>query len=398
MDGDLQKGYEALCTRLGAERIEAARRRLLDFRLEVPSWGFGRGGTRFASYVDGTEPDTVAERIGSAGRLARLTGQGRTVALHFPWDGPGPSCAPGLKALLEESGVRAGAINANLFTPRPGTPLDHRLRFGSLTHPDPQVRAAAVDHNLECLEILRALGSRDLVLWIPDGSNSPGQTSLYDQADRLEDSLHSIYDALRPGERLLMEYKVFEPFFYSMAVPDWGRALGLARVLGAQAFVLVDTGHHAPGANIEQIITLLARQGRLGGFHLNDRKYADDDLVAGSIDPYQLFRLMATLIEGEARGVIDLSEVAFMIDQSHMIEDPLVDMVQTVENIEILYLKAALLDLEALRSAQLVCDSITANRLFLDAFWTDVRPILARVREDRGVPVDPFAALRGVAE
>ncbi len=367
-----------LAETFGSERIDEVIERVAMLPVEVPSWGFGRGGTRFAAYDSPGVPTTVEERIAAAGRFRELTGKGRTVALHFPWDGSTPDDIARLAEWLDRAGLAAGSINANLFTPR-GV-LDHRLRFGSLTSPDDEIRAASVEHNLDCIEIMRTLGADTLVLWLPDGTNSPGQMSLYDQAVRLEAAVSTIYEALDDHHTLLIEYKYFEPGMYATAIPDYARSRELCRQLGTRARVLVDLGHHAPTTNVEQIVAFLLRSGDLGGFHFNDSQYADDDLATGSLHPGQLFRILCNLVEGERRGHSPIDELALMIDQSHNVKDPLAEMIESVENIETAYAKALLVDWDSLHEAQDDCDPTRADALLRDAFLTDVRPILAEAR------------------
>lgn len=375
-----EKGIEYLREQYAEATLEWALSQFGELEIEVPSWGFGRGGNRFATYVDGSEPTDLEGRLREAGRLYERTKQGQRVALHFPWDGNGPEDAERISKLLQKYNLRPGAINSNLFSPRPDSRLNYELRLGSLTHPDPEVRAAAVQHHLDCLEIGRRLGSGLLSIWVPDGSNSPGQTSLYDQADWLETSLREIYDHLQPGEKLLLEYKFFEPGLYSTAVPDWGRALTLCEELGPQAAVLVDLGHHPLGTNIEQIVALLLRRGRLGGFHINDKKYADDDLAAGSIDPAQLFRIFVVILEGVKRGYSTVADISFTIDQSHCIKNPTEELAESIENIEIAFLKACLVDYEALSIARRSKEISLADRILRDAFTSDPRPLLSQIR------------------
>jgi len=363
--------------KFGAAKIERVLRKLRAFKLEVPSWGFGRGGTRFGSFADGSEAKTIFEKVAAAGRVKKRTGVVKSVALHIPWD----ECDYArLKRALAKAGLKAGTINSNTFQPREAGPLDWRLRYGSLTNPRADVRNAAVEHNIDCIRIAKKLDSRILTIWLPDGTNSPGQLSLYTQAELLEDSLRRIYRKLAPGMRMLLEYKFFEPAFYATALPDYGRAAEVVAKLGPKASVLVDTGHHPLGANIEQIVTFLVRSGRLGGFHFNDHKYADDDLAAGSIDPAQLFRIFLALVEGEARRHIRIAQVAFMIDQSHNIKDPVEEMVESVDNIMEAYAKALLVDLRALWKAQNACDASGADAVVSDAFKTDVRPLVKASR------------------
>ncbi len=386
-----EQGLAYLESLHGSETVNNALSKLRQLEIEVPSWGFGRGGNRFATYLDGSEPTDLPERLAQAGRLYKLTNQGRKVALHFPWDGEGAQCAPAILDLLEQYGLQAGAINSNMFSQREKAPLDYEVRLGTFTHPDPKVRQAAVDHNLDCLQIARALGSKLLSVWVPDGSNSPGQMSLYDQADWLEESLSAIYADLQPDEKLLIEYKFFEPGLYSTAIADWGRATSLCQKLGPQAAVLVDLGHHPLGTNIEQIVALLLREGRLGGFHVNDKKYADDDLAAGSIDPAQLFRIFVAILEAEARGITSVKEINFTIDQSHCIKNPTMELIESIENIQTAFIKASLVDLEALAAARAAKDLIQADAILRAGFNSDPRPLLMQYRANKGLTPDPLA-------
>lgn len=378
MAGTQDGALDLLAQRFGRTTIKRVAQKVATLPIEVPSWGFGRGGTRFAAYSSGAEPSTVAQRIAAAGQFHRRTGKGETVALHFPWDGTTAKDIGNLKRWLKQAGVRPGTINLNLFDMRPKGPLDARLRFGSLTSPLPDVRKASVAHGHQCIRIMRRLGADTIVLWLPDGTNSPGQMSLYDQADRLEESCRAICKGLRRGEKMLIEYKLFEPGFYSTAIQDYARSRSLCRMLGPKAKVLVDLGHHAPSINVEQIIALLVRQRELGGFHFNDSCYADDDLATGSLHPAQLFRIMCNLVEGERRGDQKVNKIAFMIDQSHCVKDPLAELIESTENIETAYAKALLVDWDALKQAQDGCDPSHADAILRDAFLTDVRPILAR--------------------
>jgi L-rhamnose isomerase/sugar isomerase len=383
-----------LIDEFGRDRIDSALDRVATLPIEVPSWGFGRGGTRFEVYRSGDEPSTPLERIASAGQFHKLTGKGKTVALHFPWDGSTKTEVRALKSALAKAGVKPGSVNLNLFSMR-DSPLDSSLRFGSLTHPDPKVRKASIRHGLDCIGYARILDSDTLVLWLPDGTNSPGQMSLYDQADRLEESAKEIYSRLGDDEKLLIEYKLFEPGFYSTAVQDYGRSLYLCRLLGDKAKVLVDLGHHPRQVNVEQIVAHLLRQGKLGGFHFNDSFYADDDLASGSLNPHQLFRILVNLVEGESRGYAPIDDLALMIDQSHNIKNPLEEMIESVENIELAYAKALIVDFEGLKRAQDALDPVMADHILNQAYQADVRPIVREARRRNGLPEDPLMALRG---
>jgi L-rhamnose isomerase/sugar isomerase len=367
----------------GKKAVERALGALGRLAIEVPSWGFGRGGTRFEAYRAPGDAESTTEKLERAKAFRERTGQGATVALHFPWDGSTPAEYEKLKADLARLGLRAGSINANWFTQRRRPPLDHRLRFGSLTNPHEEVRAGSLDHLRECVAIMRLLGSDTVVMWLPDGTNSPGQISFYDQADRVDEAVRAIQPELREEETLLIEYKIFEPGFYATAIPDYHRSYELTRLAEGRAAVLVDLGHHAPTTNIEQIVALLVRAGALGGFHFNDKKYADDDLASGSLDPAQLFRIFVTILDGERRRMTALERIAFMIDESHNVKDPLEEMVESATNIEIALAKAALVDFAKLRKLQRACDVSAADAHLADAFLTDVRPLVKRARKER---------------
>jgi L-rhamnose isomerase/sugar isomerase len=353
------------------------------FTIEVPSWAYGNSGTRFKVFSTPGTPRDPFEKIADAARVHALTGLAPRVSLHIPWDRVEDYGA--LAAHAEEHGVRIGAINSNLFQ-------DDDYKFGSLTHTDPKVRAKAVEHHLECVEIMAKTGSTDLKLWLPDGTNYAGQASLRARQDRLADSLTQIYAALEPHHRLLVEYKFFEPYFYAMDIPDWGTALLHCQALGDRAQVVLDTGHHAPGTNIEFIVMQLLRAGRLGAFDFNSRYYADDDLIVGSADPFQLFRIMAEI--ASVGGHLPESGVNFMLDQCHNIEDKIAGQIRSVLNVEQALAKALLVDTDALTAAEEAGDVIGAHDVLMDAFHTDVRGALADRREVRGLPRDPMAAYR----
>jgi L-rhamnose isomerase / sugar isomerase len=361
------------------------------FHVEVPSWGFSRGGTRFGVYLDGTEAQTIEEKIADAALTHRLTGATPTVALHFPWDGGGPGDYDRLKKSLRKEGIRAGAINSNSFSVRPDGALDFRLRLGSLTNPFPDVRAAAIEHHRECIDIMRTLDSKLLSVWLADGTNSPGQGSFFDVREYLIEGLSAVYADLREDEWMLVEYKFFEPGFYSTAIPDWGTAYTLCQAIGPRAKVLVDLGHHPLGVNIEQVVSHLAMLGRLGGFHFNDKKYGDDDLASGSIDPYQLFRIFATLVEADARGSIRIDELAFMIDESHMIKHPVEEMLESVEALQRAYVQALAVNWQQLAKARSAGDPSAADAILRCAFQdTPVTAILSEMRNRKSLACDPW--------
>jgi L-rhamnose isomerase / sugar isomerase len=368
-----------------AEREAAKVWSALDgFRIEVPSWGFSNTGTRFGKFVQAGAATTIEEKFSDAAQVNALTGVSPTVALHVLWDLPGGKAdVPAIKAMETKYGVRAGSINPNLFQ-------DQEYKFGSIANPSAEIRGNALTHLLDSVEIGRALGSRDVSLWIADGSNYPGTQSMRKRIGWMEEVLASTHAALGEGQRMLVEYKPFEPFFYHTDIADWGMALELARRAGPKAKVLVDTGHHYQGTNIEQIVAWLLHLGALGGFHFNDRKYADDDLTLGSIDPYQVFRIFHEILSVNA----DESEsIAFMIDQSHNLKGKIEAMVQTVVTAQELYAKAALIDQQRLAELQQSCRLVEAEECFRSAFWQDVRPIVREWRVARGLPADPLTAL-----
>jgi L-rhamnose isomerase/sugar isomerase len=354
------------------------RLRLLE--IETPSWGYGNSGTRFHVYPWPGAARDVRERIDDAALVHRLTGCCPSVALHIPWDAVDDYSD--LRRYTENQGIRIGAINPNLFG-------NDAYRLGSICHPDAAVRAQALGHCRECVEIAQEVGSSIVSLWLADGTNYPGQDDLRARYARLLAGLEELYALLPSKMRLLVEYKFFEPAFYSTDLPDWGTAALVCRRLGPQAQVLVDTGHHPLGTNVEQIVALLLSEGLLGGFHFNNRKYADDDLIVGSIDPFELFRIMREIAHAESP-----ERIAFMIDQSHNVEGKIDAMIQSVMNIQTAYAKALLVDDERLAAAQREGDVLGAHRVLLEAFETDVRPLLARLREELGVDSDPVEAFR----
>jgi len=354
--------------------------RLAALQIETPSWGYGNSGTRFHVYPWPGAARTVHERIADAGLVHRLTGCCPSVALHIPWDAVEDYAA--LREYAEAEGVRLGAINPNLFG-------SDEYRLGSLCNPDPDVRARALEHLRACVEIARTVGSSTISLWLADGTNYPGQDDLGARFARLVEGLERLYAELSDDVTLLVEYKFFEPGFYSTDIPDWGTASLVCKRLGSRAKVLVDTGHHPLGTNVEQIVALLLAEELLGGFHFNNRKYADDDLIVGSIEPFELFRIMREIAQADAT-----ESMAFMIDQSHNVEGKIDAMIQSVMNIQTAYAKALLVDEDRLAAAQAEGDVLGAHRILLDAFETDVRPIVARLRADAGLEVDPVAAFR----
>src|ERR1700727_506019 len=354
------------------------------FRIEVPSWGFSNTGTRFGKFVQGGAATTIEEKFADASEVNALTGASPMVALHVLWDLPGGKAdVPTIQVLEEKYGVKSGSINPNLFQ-------DQEYKFGSIANPSAEIRGRALAHLLDSVEIGRELGSKDVSLWIADGSNYPGTQSVRRRIEWMEEVLAATHAALGEHQRMLVEYKPFEPAFYHTDIADWGMALELARRAGPKAKVLVDTGHHYQGTNIEQIVAWLLRLGELGGFHFNDRKYADDDLTLGSIDPYQVFRIFHEILSVAAE---ERSGVAFMIDQSHNLKGKMEAMVQTVMAAQELFAKAALIDQVRLAELQQECRLVEAEECFRSAFWQDVRPIVRDWREARGLPADPLKAL-----
>jgi L-rhamnose isomerase / sugar isomerase len=353
--------------------------------IEVPSWAYGNSGTRFKVFGTPGTPRTVEEKLADAAQVHRFTGLAPRVALHIPWDKVDDYAA--LRKHAEGLGVELGTVNSNTFQ-------DDDFKLGSLTHADPAVRRKAVEHNLECLEIMNETGSRDLKIWLADGTNYPGQADMRARQDRLAEGLAEIYSQLGDEQRLVLEYKFFEPAFYHTDVPDWGTSYVHCAALGEKAVVCLDTGHHAPGTNIEFIVAQLLRLGKLGSFDFNSRFYADDDLIVGSADPYQLFRIMVEVVRGGGFGASSDggSDVALMLDQCHNIELKIPGQIRSVLNVQEMTTRALLLDREALAAAQEAGDVLAANEVFMDAFYTDVRGDLAGWRESRGLPADPMRA------
>ncbi|MCE7079315.1 L-rhamnose isomerase [Streptomyces sp. ST2-7A] len=349
--------------------------------IETPSWAYGNSGTRFKVFAQEGVPRTPREKLEDAARVHEFTGAAPSVALHIPWDRVDDYGA--LATFAKDLGLRLGTINSNVFQ-------DDDYRLGSVCHPDPRVRRKALDHLLECVDIMDATGSRDLKLWFADGTNYPGQDDIRARQDRLAEALAAVYERLGADQRMLLEYKFFEPAFYATDVPDWGTAHAHCLRLGERARVVVDTGHHAPGTNIEFIVAVLLREGRLGGFDFNSRFYADDDLMVGAADPFQLFRIMHEVIGGGGFA----PDIAFMLDQCHNIEPKIPAIIRSVMNVQEATAKALLVDREALGAAQLSGDVLGANAVLMDAYNTDVRPLLAELREERGMDPDPIAAYR----
>jgi L-rhamnose isomerase / sugar isomerase len=361
--------------------LTAVKTALREHRIETPSWAFGNTGTRFKVFAQPGVPRTPHEKVDDAAQVHAFTGVAPSVAVHIPWDKVGDYAA--LAAYAADAGIAIGTVNANVFQ-------DDDYRLGSVCNPDPRVRRKALDHLLECVDIMDATGSRDLKLWFADGTNYPGQDDIRARQDRLAEALAAVYRRLGPHQRMLLEYKLFEPSFYTTDVPDWGTSLLHCMALGPRAAVVVDTGHHAPGTNIEFIVGGLLRAGRLGGFDFNSRFYADDDLMVGAADPFQLFRILNEVVAADA--LTPRAGVAFMLDQCHNIEPKIPAQIRSVMNVQEATAKALLIDRDALRAAQQAGDVLGANAVLMDAYNTDVRPLLAGLREEMGLDPDPAGA------
>ncbi|TDB78382.1 L-rhamnose isomerase [Micromonospora sp. KC721] len=368
-------------TQLDTPTRERVTQALRAQRIETPSWAYANSGTRFKVFPQEGVPRNPYEKIADAGVVHRLTGVAPTVALHIPWDRVDDYAD--LASYAADQGVGLGAINSNVFQ-------DNDYKLGSVTNPDPGVRRKAIDHLLECVDVMDATGSRDLKLWFSDGTNYPGQDDFRNRQDRLAAALRETYDRLGDDQRMLLEYKLFEPAFYTTDVPDWGTAYAHCLELGPKAQVVIDTGHHAPGTNIEFIVAFLLRAGKLGAFDFNSRFYADDDLMVGAADPFQLFRIMYEIVRGDA--LRPEAGIAFMLDQCHNIEPKIPAIIRSVLNVQEATAKALLVDADALAAAQQAGDVLGANAVLMDAYHTDVRPLLAELRADLGLDPDPMAA------
>ena len=385
-----ERSYDALAESLSSTGVEVAsvEERLRSQKIETPSWGYGDTGTRFAVFPQKGVPRDPFEKMADAARVHGLTGVCPSVAIHIPWDRVDDYGE--LKGHAQSLGLRIGAVNPNLFQ-------EPEYKLGSVCHPDPTVRRKATDHLLECVEVARETGSDVLSLWFADGTNYAGQDSFTDRRHRMVDCLGEVYAAMPEEMRMLLEYKPYEPAFYHTDLADWGAALTVCQRLGERAEVLVDLGHHAKEVNIEYIVALLLDEGRLGGFHFNNRKYGDDDLIVASVNPFELFLIYVELVEAEERSD---ARIDYMIDQTHNIEPKIEAMILSVMNLQEAYAKALLVDRAALAEARRTGDVLGAHRLLLDAYATDVRPLCARVREDLGGAADPIAAFKesGYAE
>jgi len=376
----------------GLRDAEAVLTKLVDFQVAIPSWALGTGGTRFGRFAGGGEPRSLEEKISDVGLLHALNRSSGAISLHIPWDIPSQPAA--IRALAAQYGLRFDAMNSNTFQDQPGQ--KHSYKYGSLQHVRKEVRQQAIDHNIEVIRYGQELGSNSLTVWLSDGSCFPGQLNFRQAFQHTLEGLKEIYAALPADWKMFVEYKAFEPNFYSTTVGDWGQSLLYASKLGPKAYTLVDLGHHLPNANIEQIVALLLMEGKLGGFHFNDSKYGDDDLTVGSIKPYQLFLIFNELVEGmDARGMNHATDLGWMIDASHNVKDPLEDLLQSVEAILLTYAQALLVDRKVLAAAQQANDTVAAQEILQNSFRTDTRALVAEARLRAGGALDPLALYRG---
>lgn len=383
-----------LCDQLGRKGVDAQQvvQQLSALQIAIPSWALGAGGTRFGRFSMGGEPGNLEQKIEDIGLLHALTGAAGAVSLHIPWDIPKDARA--IQELAASLGIAFDAVNSNTFQDQPGAA--HSYKFGSLCHSDPAVREQAIRHNVEVIETGKALGSKSITVWLADGASFPGQHNLRHALQRTMDSLKSIYKHLPDDWKMYIEYKPYEPNFYSTVIQDWGTSYMLASACGEKAFSLVDLGHHLPNTNIEQIVATLMMQGKLGGFHFNDSKYGDDDLTVGSIKPYQLFLIFNELVYGMANNTANNPPLAWMIDASHNLKDPLEDLLQSLEAIRLAYAQALIIDQKALEAAQNDSDPTLAQEILQDAFRTDVRPLLREARLQQGAALEPVSLYRSL--
>ena len=384
-----QKRYEYTASLI--PNAEDVIRKLMDFNVAIPSWALGTGGTRFGRFSGSGEPGTLEQKLEDVGLLHALNASSGAISLHIPWDIPRDHAA--IMQQAEHLGIAFDAVNSNTFQDQKDQPLSYK--FGSLQHVDSAVRRQAVQHNIDVIRHGDALGSKSLTVWLSDGSCFPGQHNFRKAFQRTLEGMHEIYAALPSDWKLFVEYKAFEPNFYSMTVGDWGQSLLFSGKLGPKAYTLVDLGHHLPNANIEQIVSLLLMEGKLGGFHFNDSKYGDDDLTAGSMRPYQLFLIFNELVEGmDARGMDHARDLGWMIDASHNVKDPLEDLLQSVEALMLAYAQALCVDRAALTAAQERNDAVAAQEILQDVFRTDLRPLLAEARLRKGAALHPLQFFR----
>lgn len=384
-----QRNFEHVAA--DVNNLDSVLTKLQAFNIAIPSWALGTGGTRFGRFSGGGEPGSLEEKIEDVGVIHALNRSSNSISLHIPWDIP--DNASSIKQLAAQLGLHFDAVNSNTFQDQKGAA--HSYKFGSLHHVDKAVRAQAVEHNIEVINYGKELGSKALSVWLSDGSNFPGQLNFREAFQRTHESLQDIYNALPDDWKIWIEYKPFEPNFYSTTIGDWGQSLLLANKLGDKAATLVDLGHHLPNTNIEQIVSLLLMEGKLAGFHFNDSKYGDDDLTVGSINPYQLFLIFNELVEGmDARGMAHATSIGWMIDASHNVKDPIEDLLQSVQAIKIAYAQALLIDTQALKIAQQNNDVALAQEILQQAYRTDVRPLIAEASLREGGAIDPIGTYR----
>jgi len=384
-----QRRFEFIASEVS--NTEAIIQNLMNFQVAIPSWALGTGGTRFGRFPGGGEPRNLEEKIEDIGMLHVLNNSSGAISLHIPWDIP--ENASHIKALAAQHGLKFDAMNSNTFQDQPGQELSYK--YGSLQNVNKAVRKQAIDHNIEVIKYGIELGSESLTVWLSDGSCFPGQLNFRKAFQNMLESLEEIYAALPNDWKMFLEYKAFEPNFYSTTVGDWGQSFNFVNKLGPKAFTLVDLGHHLPNANIEQIVSLLLMEGKLGGFHFNDSKYGDDDLTVGSIKPYQLFLIFNELVEGmDAKGMNHANGIGWMIDASHNVKDPLEDLLQSVEAIMITYAQALLVDRTKLQEAQNNNDVVTAQEILQQAFRTDTRALVAEARLRSGAALNPLTIFR----
>lgn len=378
-------------TRSLLPNAEAVVQKLMAFNVAIPSWALGTGGTRFGRFSGAGEPGTLEQKLEDVGLLHAINASSGAVSLHIPWDIPKDYAA--IRRLAMDLGIGFDAVNSNTFQDQPGQALSYK--FGSLQHVNRAVRKQAIDHNIDVIRHGVELGSKSLTVWLSDGSCFPGQLNFRKAFGNTLEGLHEIYAALPDDWKVFVEYKAFEPNFYSMTVGDWGQSLLYASKLGPKAYTLVDLGHHLPNANIEQIVALLLMEGKLGGFHFNDSKYGDDDLTAGSLRPYQLFLIFNELVEGmDARGMNHATDLGWMIDASHNVKDPLEDLLQSVEALMLAYAQALCVDRSSLETAQANNDTVASQEILQDVFRTDLRPLLAEARLRAGAALHPVKFFR----
>jgi len=394
MKAEITEDYDHLAKKLHRNNIdiETLTTKAQAFRVAIPSWGVGTGGTRFARFPMAGEPRNIYEKLEDCATVFKLVRSTPAVSLHIPWDKPEDPAE--LRKFARERGLHFDAMNSNTFQDQPGQDLSYK--FGSLTHPDAAVRRQAVEHNIECIEIGKVLGSKALTVWIADGGNFPGQIHPRRALERYLESMHVIYKALPDNWRVFLEHKLYEPAFYSTVINDWGTSYYCARELGPKALCLVDLGHHAPNVNIEIVVARLIQFGKLAGFHFNDSKYGDDDLDAGSIKPFQLFLIFNELVDAELCSV-PYFDPAYMLDQSHNVTDPIESLMTSAAELTRAYVQAHLIDRQELTEAQEKCDPLKALAVLKQAFTTDVGPIVAMARERSGGAIDPIATYRASA-